>query len=73
MVATVLCDSGANVNAQDKNASTPLHLAARRDKQAVIEVLLSTRADINVRDKNGIQLCMWRHGMVMTLRWFKLC
>ena len=43
-------EKGADVNAQDKNGVTPLHLATNKD---VAELLLAKGADIKAKDQNG--------------------
>ena len=46
-----LIEHGANVNFKGpNNGVTPLHLAARKGFQAVVEVLLANHADVNAKD-----------------------
>jgi ankyrin repeat protein len=47
-------NSGAKVNAQDKNGFTPLMIAAENNKNPeVITTLLKAGADVNAKDKGG--------------------
>ncbi len=49
-----LIEHGANVNFKgENNGVTPLHLAARKGFQAVVEVLLASHADVNATDNAG--------------------
>ena len=52
MVA-VLLDRGADVNARNKSASTPLHDAALKDRAEVAKVLLQHGADVRARNGYG--------------------
>ena len=47
----VLLNNGANVNlTNNKNKSTPLHLAVARDKQLNVEILIKFRhIDVNLQ------------------------
>jgi ankyrin repeat protein len=53
--ATVLLDGGANVNCQDGDGRTPLHLAIASNKMGtgLIRRLINDGADINKADRNG--------------------
>jgi ankyrin repeat protein len=49
-----LIKQGAHVNAQDKGAWTPLHLAAKNGHVKAIQILLENGANLNVKDtKHG--------------------
>jgi ankyrin repeat protein len=48
-----LTDRGADVNAQDPDGCTPLHLAAGWGSKEVCEYLLSRGADKSIVDKKG--------------------
>ena len=51
-----LLRAGANVNMVDDcaiNASTPLHLAARNGRTAVVQMLVNVNADVTWFDRNG--------------------
>jgi ankyrin repeat protein len=43
----------ANVNAQDLNHNTPLHIASFQGKTAVVTILLERGATLDARDKQG--------------------
>jgi len=49
----LLLSRGADVSARDLQGQTPLHIAADKGFQAVTEVLLANKADVNVTDKNA--------------------
>jgi ankyrin repeat protein len=49
IIAALLVDRGANINAIDKSGATPLHLAARFGHIAVVELLLRHGAAVNAR------------------------
>ncbi len=42
------------LNAPDETGATPLHWAVDREKAAIVECLLSHKADVNARKKNGV-------------------
>jgi hypothetical protein len=46
--------NGANVNARDKNGSTPLHYAVAQGHKDIVYLLLKFKADINAEDNDGI-------------------
>jgi ankyrin repeat protein/tetratricopeptide (TPR) repeat protein len=48
-----LIDHGADVNFKARNGETSLHVAVRKEFQAVIEVLLASHADVNAQEDNG--------------------
>lgn len=47
----MLCEQNVNINAQDKNNKTALHLAADRTNKDVITFLLEKNADASINDK----------------------
>lgn len=49
----MLIQAGANVDAQDAQGQTSLHIAARSDNIDAIEVLLRAEADPSVTNENG--------------------
>lgn len=51
--AEALLDCGADINLQDKNGRTALHVAARAGSFRLIEFLLGRGADPNLEDKKG--------------------
>ena len=53
LVVRRLLISGADVNARDKNAWTPLHHAALADSEAEAGLLLDYNADVSARDRSG--------------------
>lgn len=53
MMKTML-DEGADINVINQITSyTPLHLAVERGREEFVELLISRRADINIKDCNG--------------------
>ncbi len=52
-VASILIDSGADVNARDKTKSTPLHYALLNKSRAVVPLLLTSGADLSAEDEFG--------------------
>ena len=46
-------DAGVDINARDKNGSTPLHWAARYGQKQVVELLISRNAEVNAKDNSG--------------------
>jgi ankyrin repeat protein len=66
-----LLDSGATVDASDEAGTTPLHLAARVGKDAVVALLLDRGASIEERDlSNGTALmlaCLGGHASTAQL------
>jgi ankyrin repeat protein len=70
--ALQMIGSGAAVNERDQMGYTPLHLAAIRGNQTIVEALLDQGADINARDFYGRTPFMLalREGHVEMARFF---
>ncbi|CAB4060754.1 unnamed protein product [Lepeophtheirus salmonis] len=58
-VLKILVECGANVNAMNSTASTPLHIAAvpQNYRTKIIELLLKNGAHIDIRDFYGVTPC----------------
>jgi len=54
-----LVDAGADINAADKDGSTPLRWAATRGLKNVVEVLVDEGADVIAADKDGWTVLRW--------------
>ena len=52
-IAKLLLDAGADINAEDGNNSTPLHLSASRDDRSMVQYLIERGANIASRNKEG--------------------
>jgi hypothetical protein len=51
-VYRLVYEFSANVNEQDNDGDTPLHLACSRGKQDIVEALMSCGADVNITNDN---------------------
>jgi ankyrin repeat protein len=54
-LAKLLLDNGADVNAKAATSITPLHLAASRGNQVLIDLLLAKGADKSAKMENGMR------------------
>src|SRR5215213_9735886 len=54
-----LLDSGVNLNAQDKDGSTPLIQAAWQGHAEIVRLLLSRGANVNLKSKDGGTALLW--------------
>jgi len=57
LVADMIAD-GINVNKADDNGDTPLLMAARYERPATTDLLISSGAQLNARDRNG-RTALW--------------
>lgn len=53
LIAKLLVEYGADVNAKDKKGDTPLILAAKSKNSLMLKMLLEAKADFNVKNKRG--------------------
>ena len=51
--AEILLHFGANVNIRDENGFTPLHVAAIRQNEPMLKLLLKAGADRHAKNKRG--------------------
>ena len=52
-MAALLIESGANVQAVDRRGMTPLHVAAVKGRDELLELLITAKADIKANDSGG--------------------
>ena len=52
-IVKFLLDMGADVNLQNKDGDTPLHIAARYEMEYIVKLLLHYNADVNITNKKG--------------------
>ena len=50
-IVKFLLNKGANVNLQNYDGDTPLHLAARYEMEYIVKLLLHYNADVNIINK----------------------
>ncbi len=50
---TFFIQKGANINLQDNDGNTALHLAAKENNLDAVRTLLSAGADVNIKNKKG--------------------
>jgi ankyrin repeat protein len=48
-----LLDNGANINHQDKNGFSSLHFAVKDHRFEATEILINSKADLELKDSNG--------------------
>lgn len=53
MLIRLLISKGANVNHQDNNGYTPLHMAVVYNNEIVIEILINAGADRSIKNEDG--------------------
>eukprot|EP01041_Mallomonas_annulata_P000079 gene79-97_t len=65
-VATLLIESGSNINVQDKNGRTPLHLSCMKGNTKVLRIMLEKGADHSIVDEVGCTPLHYaaKHGRV---------
>lgn len=61
-VIEYLIEKDSNLNLQDKNGMTALHLAAMHDYAEIVEYLISKEAMVDAEDNNG-NTPLWRAAM----------
>ena len=49
----LLLDNNANVNYQNQNGETALHIASQLDRTEIIRILVDRGANVNIPDRNG--------------------
>ncbi|MGD2188234.1 MAG: ankyrin repeat domain-containing protein [Desulfobacterales bacterium] len=54
-----LIEEGANIEARDASAATPLYLAVDRGYKDLVKLLISKGANVNAVDKNGNTPLWW--------------
>ena len=52
-MAQYFIDKGANLNMQNKEGNTPLHLALKCKNNKVIKILMDNKAALDIPNKNG--------------------
>ena len=68
MIARALLAAGADANAAAQDGRTALHLAAKNERDDVVQLLLARHASANVTDGEGYTpLFLARHGKDPTI------
>jgi len=53
--AGLLNTNGADVNAKNKDGTTPIHLASTKaHNEGIADLLIANGADVNAKDKDGL-------------------
>jgi ankyrin repeat protein len=67
-VARLLLEMGANMEAKDKNAGTPLHWTVGEEHVNTVRLLLEKGANIEAKMEREGQLCIWQQGGDILMR-----
>ena len=62
-LAALLLKHGADINAQNKDQNTPLHLAGWYKHKSIIELLVEQGAEIDLKEYRGatpLMMLIWR-------------
>lgn len=59
-----LCENGLNVNHQNNQGETALMLACEEERDTLVKIFLSNRADITLKDNDGETA--WDRSMFIT-------